>query len=167
MVIRESKASRRSGSTLWWFAVGAVAGLAVCTLRSRRPGKRSGEGTPLSRGLDRLEQAWDDTIEGVTAIRDRWIPAPEADVAALTALARSVAGSDHIVVEPLAPGVVEVVGTLPDDESARRVLDALADGAGVGTVLSRIWTGTGEEAHPEPPAGTTDDVRTSRPARGG
>lgn len=144
----------------WWapFAVGVAVGLAAgVTLGRRRESatpeggavRASGTGSPVrdaggpvdaddARPL--RERAWAGAMWGLDQARELMSGSAAPDLVALRRRVAALPGGERVGVRDLGEGIVEVVGSLPDDATARVLLDAVAAEPGVEVVVNRVWT---------------------------
>ena len=107
-----SKGQNRTGLTLWLVAAGVAAGIAAVAYLRRRRGR---EESALSPDLRNLEDAV------ITALRaDEVMKARAVDVAAI------------------APGIMELTGTVESADEAHHAVSIVQSVAGVRTVLNRL-----------------------------
>ncbi|MBW3533623.1 MAG: hypothetical protein KY453_00175 [Gemmatimonadetes bacterium] len=124
----------RRAPALGWlaFAAGVAAGVAGGILLSRRPAS----GGPLPR----LTEAWEGASRRLEAMAGALTDAPSLDLEATRVRLAELAGGGDLRLRELTDGILEVVGTAPDVETARSVLEALSREPGVRAVVNRVWT---------------------------
>jgi hypothetical protein len=123
----------RTASSRWplWVA-GALAG-ALASWVVMRP--RAGE-------------AGTATTTAARALKERWSPprpraraaVPTPDLAAITERLHARPGTAQLRVRSLGGGILELVGSAPDELDLPALLDELAAAAGVSVVVNRAWT---------------------------
>lgn len=105
-------------------------------------GGRSPAAAPTSPPSQSPQPAWKTFGDG---LRDEWSEwmerrtPPEVDPDLLRATVREVPGGEAVQVGLLAPGIVELVGTVEGPEAGRALLSAAAGAPGVRTVVNRLW----------------------------
>lgn len=150
--------TRDTQERLLLLAAGASLALAALLLLPRGERKRAGSGrggagdpgreglrgtpTPKSPPSTPPQPAWKTFGDG---LRDEWSEwmerrtPPEVDPELLHARLLELPGGDRVQVGLLAPGIVEVVGTVAAPEVSRELLSAAAASPGVRTVVNRLW----------------------------
>lgn len=150
--------TRETRERLLLLAAGASMTLAALLLlgpgQRRGPGRARGdEPEPAPRRtapLDPLKNtgasvpqpAWKSFGDG---LRDEWSEwmerrtPPEVDQHLLLSRLAGLPGGSAVQVGVLAPGIVEVVGTVSGPDESRELLAAAAEVPGVRTVVNRLW----------------------------
>ena len=150
--------TRETRERLLLLAAGASMTLAALLLL--RPGQRRGAGrargdgpeavprqtarSDLSKnsGASMPQAAWKSLGDG---LRDEWSEwmerrtPPEVDPHLLLSRLAGLPGGSAVQVGVLAPGIVEVVGTVSGPDESRGLLAAAAEVPGVRTVVNRLW----------------------------
>lgn len=118
----------------WWlsFAAGVAAGLAGGILLGRRPAGA----VPLPD----FTGAWKGASRRLEAVAGALREGPAMDLEAIRTRLAGMAGGEGLRLRELTDGILEVVGTAPDAETAREVLAALGREPGVRAVVNRVWT---------------------------
>ena len=109
---------RESGAGLWILAAGVLAGFATATLFALRARRRRGPGLAVSERLGDLEKVVIKALRSDSILRSRGI-----DVAAV------------------APGIVELTGSVESEDEAHHAVDVVQGIAVVRTVLNRLTVG--------------------------
>lgn len=128
------------------FLLGASAGLLLAWAIARRGGDGEAAGAAADdtrrSTWERWSDTWEDAVEGLASARARIVGAdPESpDLEALTDLLRSVKGAERVDLRGLRNGIVEIVGSAPDEATVTEALDLLAKAPGVSVVVNRVWT---------------------------
>jgi len=73
-------------------------------------------------------------------VRERWSSAPTPDLTGIEERLRARSGTEELRVRSLGGGILELVGSAPDDLDLPALLEALAAEAGVSVVVNRAWT---------------------------
>lgn len=104
--------------------------------------RRPGPGGPAAAGPVPAPPAWKTFGDG---LRDEWsewmerrAPA-EVDPALLRSRLAELPAGGEVQVGVLAPGIVELVGTVPGPDESRALLAAAAGEPGVRRVVNRLW----------------------------
>ena len=130
---RWSTSSAPAAGAPWLaFAAGIAAGLAGGILLGRR--------TERSPGMPSLARAWEGASRRMEAMAEGLREPLPVDLEALRARLAALPGGEGLRLRALTEGIVEVVGTAPDAERARAVLDVLSREPGVRAVVNRVWT---------------------------
>lgn len=135
----ERRAPGFLGRDLSVFVAGALLGLLAGAWLRRDDGPEE-EARPSSRGWDRLERAWEETLEGWASVREWRRAQRPVDLEALTRRLRELPGGEAVTAYSLGPGIVELVGNAENDERAAALLRAAEEHEGVRIVVNRIWT---------------------------
>jgi hypothetical protein len=126
--------TRTAPSDRWplWVA-GALAGVLASWLVLRT---RDGEATDPGRAppVGKLRERW----SSVPRPRTRSTPTP--DLTGIEERLRLRPGTQELRVRSLGGGILELVGSAPDDLDLPALLEALAAEAGVSVVVNRAWT---------------------------
>ena len=126
--------TRTAPSDRWplWVA-GALAGVLASWLVLRpRAGEGPGAGTAPQAAKPR--ERW----SSVPRTRARSAPTP--DLTGIEERLRARSGTEELRVRSLGGGILELVGSAPDDLDLPALLEALAAEAGVSVVVNRAWT---------------------------
>ncbi len=128
-MLRRLAASSRPSQGPWWptFAAGLATGMLSGLILARRPGRA-------------LARAWKGASRRVDAMRDALQESEPLDLPALRARLAGMDGAEGLQLRDLADGILEVVGTAPDADSAAAIVDALSREPGVRVVVNRVWT---------------------------
>jgi hypothetical protein len=124
------------------FVLGAAAGFLTGMLVARRVplGDGPGPGAPADRRT--LSDAWSDAVESLASARDYVMGPPELSEKDLRIRLDGLPGGDAVRIRALGEGIVELIGSAPDDGVAADLLAAAAAEPGVEVVVNRIWTPT-------------------------
>jgi hypothetical protein len=126
--------TRTARSDRWplWVA-GALAGVLASWLVLRpRAGEAPGGGAATQGAKPRAR--WS------SGPRPRARSAPTPDLIAIEEGLRARSGTEGLQVRSLGGGILELVGSAPDDLDLPALLEALAAEAGVSVVVNRAWT---------------------------
>lgn len=135
------------------FLAGAATGLAAAAvLGLYRGGAEAGTGPregskPGAVGpeLPAEVESWRDralagAAWGLDRARDLLTKPPPLDLVDLERRVAALPAGRRVRVRVLGSGIVEVVGSAPDDEAARVVLETVEAAPGVEVVVNRVWT---------------------------
>lgn len=122
--------------TAWWwpFAAGVATGAAMAG--AFLAGRRSGAAS----ALPPLSRAWEGASRRMSAMAETLREPSAFDADAVRSRLDRLPGSEGLRLRVLTDGILEVVGTAPDAERARAILDALSKEPGVRAVVNRVWT---------------------------
>lgn len=129
------------------FLAGAATGLAAAAvLGLYRGGAEAGTGPREgSTELPADVESWPDralagAAWGLDRARDLLTKPAPLDLVDLERRVAALPSGRRVRVRALGSGIVEVVGSAPDDEAARAVLETVEAAPGVEVVVNRVWT---------------------------